>query len=425
MQRLWIAALLIGCSTPSPPPRPEGGPAATEAPRATPPPTVEDARAFYAAQPRHLRPVPHQDPPGGLPDLRSATCGSCHVAIYEEWAISTHARAWTDDPQFQAELHKPREGGGDVGWMCVNCHTPLENQLERLVGRLDGGALDRPITVANPSFDAALQSDAIGCATCHVRDGAVLGPYGDSAAPHPVRRADELLSVDVCTRCHQASVTMASIQLACAFETGDEWRAGPWDDEGATCQTCHMPAVERPLVEGGPVRATRRHWFGGSLLAKKPEFAPALEALQSVYPDGLVASWAAPPEIGAGGGSLHIALVNEHAGHMLPTGDPERFLLVGATILRAGEEVWRGGVRIGQTWRWYPAPEKLDDNRLLPRERRVVDLAVPALPPGDYELVLEASKWRLSPENLAFHHLEGKTVAGRTFHREGQTLQIR
>lgn len=414
MRPLLIALLLLGCTSPEP----------VSAP-APPLLDVEDARAFYASQPPYLRPLPHQATPEGLPDLRAATCGGCHVAIYQEWRISTHARAWEDDPQFQAELHKSRKPGEDVGWLCINCHTPLENQLEQVVAKLQEGALDRPVYVANPEYDPVLQDEAITCATCHVRDGVVLGPYGDTASPHATRKAPELLEVGVCTSCHQASVLLPSIDLACAFETEEEWRAGPYDEEGLTCQGCHMPAIDRPLMPGFPIRATRRHWFGGSLIAKKPEFVAELKALQEHFPEGLALRWAEEPALGAGGGTLKVELENANAGHMLPTGDPERFLRVEASLHRGEVEVWRTGLRIGQTWQWDPSPKRLGDNRLAPRERRVVELNVPPLPAGDYELVLEASKWRLSQENLDYHDLGGKTLAGRPTHREARRLQIR
>ena len=53
--------------------------------------------------------------------------------------------------------------------------------------------------------------------------------------------------------------------LACVFDTGNEFEASPYADEGKTCPACHMPEVERPLMAGFPPRMTRRHWFGGSL----------------------------------------------------------------------------------------------------------------------------------------------------------------
>ncbi len=413
-----IAALvlLVGCGTAAPP---------VPTPTATPAPTVADARAFYASQPSYFQPVPHQEPPVGLPDLRAETCGACHRAIYDEWKVSTHARAWEDDPQFQAELHKSREGDGDVGWLCVNCHTPLENQLPRLVAGVRGDALDQPIYVDNPSFDPVLQDDAITCAVCHVRDGAVLGPFGSDAAPHPVKKAPELLAVETCTVCHQASVHLPSIGLACAFETGDEWRAGPYDDEGRTCQSCHMPEVQRPLVDGGAERATRRHWFGGSLIPKKPAFEAEVAALRAIYPEGLAVAWAEEPVLAATGGTVRVAIENAQAGHMLPTGDPERFLRIEVRLVRAEEVLAAESARIGQRWEWHPVAKKLDDNRLKPRERRVLDFALPAAPPGEYTLQLEASKWRLSEENLAYHDLVGKTVAGRRVFFDERPIVVR
>ena len=78
---------------------------------------LAEARAFSATQPYYLQAADSGGVPAGLPDLRASTCGECHRDIYAEWQISTHARAYLDDPQFQAELHKSRLGDNDVGWM--------------------------------------------------------------------------------------------------------------------------------------------------------------------------------------------------------------------------------------------------------------------------------------------------------------------
>ena len=118
-------------------PTPAPQPPSSEA--APPDATLADAEAFYAKQPRYLRPLPHSETPTGLANTRSETCGACHVAIYDEWATSTHAHAWTDDAQFMAELEKSKEQG--VDWMCVNCHTPVLTQLEQVVVGLELGPL--------------------------------------------------------------------------------------------------------------------------------------------------------------------------------------------------------------------------------------------------------------------------------------------
>ena len=168
------------------------------------------AAAFYESRPLYERPHPYTEIPVGLPDLRAATCGACHTEIYKEWQLSTHRRAWLDDAQFMEELAKSRgahnesDEQNDVGWMCVNCHTPLVNQLPELVIGLENDDISKPIYAKNPSFDPVLQLDAITCATCHVQNGIVYGPFGDTDAPHPVAKGDYLLTEENCIRCHQA-----------------------------------------------------------------------------------------------------------------------------------------------------------------------------------------------------------------------------
>ena len=409
-----LALFLAGCA---PTPHPSAAPV-----------NLDDARAFSATMPSYLQSRPSSPVPSGLPNVRAETCGTCHVEIYAEWKISTHARAWLDDAQFQAELSKPREGGGDVSWMCVNCHTPSDGQLPRLVARLEDGKLDRPVYINNPDFDEVFQREAVSCATCHVADGAVLGPYGDTNAPHAVKKDERLNSTAVCETCHQASVTFESLNLACTFNTGAELKDGPWDDEGYRCQSCHMPEVERPLVAGGPVRVTRRHWFGGSLIPKSPAFTEELAALAEFYPPGLSVGWSALPEALPAGQPVELTLnySNQGAGHKLPTGDPERFLLITAEARDSeGGLLAQLNERIGAIYQWYPTVKLLSDNRLLPREQRQSALRFTAPTEGGPVTVrYEASRWRISPENLAYHQLEGKVVPGQTFASEERSLPL-
>ena len=93
-------------------------------------------------------------------------------------------------------------------------------------------------------------------------------------------------------------------------------------------------------------------------------------------------------------GELRFTLINARAGHMLPSGDPERYLDVRATLLDgSGGTVSSQRWRIGQTWVWSPVAEKTGDNRLNVGERRELSWT-----PG----TLGASV-RLSPENLDYH----------------------
>lgn len=391
---------------------------------------VRAADAFAASQPLYLQPFPYTPVPDGIADLRPETCGACHAEIYEEWRVSTHARAW-EDAQFQAELEKQHVTGlfgtkADARWMCVNCHIPLVNQQEERVVALRGGEVHRPVKVRNPQFMPDLVDSAIGCATCHVRGGVVYGPYGDTAAPHPVARDDGLLRPDVCLRCHQAEAEFPKLNLVCVFRTGAEWEGGPWDEEGRTCQTCHMPEVERPLVAGGPPRPTRRHWFGGSLIPKHPDYEAEIAPLRDVYPDGLELELVPPPSLPPGGRArVEVRGTNAHAGHLLPTGDPERFIEVEVRARDgAGGLLAEAKHRIGSRYEWYPEVKLLEDNRLKLREERRWALEFDVPEGGEVRVEVVASKHRLTEETMAYHHLDGRYVAGRRFYERTFVLPV-
>ncbi len=391
---------------------------------------VEKARAFYRSQPRYLRPVLGDARVPGLTDLRAATCGTCHAEIYAEWRISTHARAWKDDAQFQEELKKHVGGAGasDASWMCWNCHTPFEAQLERLVVGLESGHRGKPEYIANPAFDPKLQLEAITCATCHVRDGVIVGPYGDTVGPHPVRKDPALLSSGVCIECHQASANLDDVALACVFDTGLEHSNTDGAKAGETCQSCHMPEVFRALSSYPPTspRKGRRHFFGGSLIPKHPSFEKDIAKMRPFFKDGLAVEWVELPEKLVGGSKTKVrfAATNAEAGHMLPTGDPERYITIDVVATDdEGKEIGRSSERIGAVYRWEPL-EKLADTRLAPKERREYEMELAAPKSGAVTLTLVASKWRISPENFAYHELAGRYVAGNPFLKLETKLSI-
>jgi hypothetical protein len=410
--------------------------------------TVEQALAFYESRPQYERPIAHSEVPEGLSDYRSETCGGCHQEIYREWSISTHRRAWLDDAQFQEELAKSRRqtgaGPGDVSWLCVNCHTPMVNQLERLVVGLEGDAISKPLYVDNPTFDPVAQLDAIGCASCHVRDGTVLGPYGDTKAPHPTKKADSLLTEEVCTRCHQAEQFYASENLACLFSTGREWEGSQAARQGQPCQHCHMPEVKRKLAEAFdlPERVTRRHWFGGSMIPKQPKFEPEIAAIREHYPDGIRITLepatdalrelakarpglaevdqkiadARRVECSAKGCSDVVVVMKNLTGHSMPTGDPERHVDVEVRA-RIGEKVVAAAwTRIGSRYAWWPETKLLADTRLEPDSPQALRLLVPNDPRVQIEV--RAQKQRMYKEAFEHHALEGRYVRGREFLRQ-------
>lgn len=385
--------LQLACSSSIPPVVPE-------VPAAPPPvalPTTEAdifaaAGSFNATRPQYEQPLGDgRKAVPGLPSLSASTCAACHTEIAAEWHTSIHAVAWIDR-QFQEEITKSGNR-----WLCVNCHAPLQVQQEQLAIGLVDGDVERPILVDNPAYDAALRDEGITCAACHVRDGVIHGPGLGGDAPHPVKADPDYRSGALCIRCHQAEATYPGKNFVCTFNTGDEWRAGPYDEEGTTCVTCHMPTIRRPAAVGGPERSVGRHWWRGSGIPKVPGRYPPPEA----NPFGLEMS--ASIEAGV----LEVTAVNANAGHMLPSGDPERRVHIDATYLDAtgatlGEKRWT----FGQIWTWSP-PTKHSDNRLAPRESRAL---TEPLPVGTASVALSATNERMSEKNAAYHDLEGYPV---------------
>src|SRR5262249_28728056 len=210
--------------------------------------------------------------------------------------------------------------------------------------------------------------EAITCAVCHVRDGVVWGPWGDSQAPHPVRRDPSLLDGENCASCHQATAAYSDT-LVCSLDTAKEWRAGPYRAQGRTCTHCHMPEVRRPVAAGGPERNSRRHLFFGSKIPKEMTLPESERRFYDLYSSALAV------EIARNGPPWKLVLKNARAGHMLPTGDPERFIVVKSELLDAsGRVIGRDTHRIGQEWVWNPKARKISDNRLRPLEAREIDL---------------------------------------------------
>ncbi len=309
----------------------------------------------------------------GLPGLHARSCGQCHPAVAAEWAVSTHAAAWTDT-QFQAELHKDPE----VGWLCLNCHTPLANQQPRTI--VEGTPLRSPKVTLNPSFDATLRDEGVTCLACHWRPEGIASARPGVVAPHPTVHDPSFGRDATCTVCHQATARLEDA-LVCHFNTGAEKVEAGVEKQ---CADCHMPAVARGSRQG------RSHVWPGSGLSKHPEVhVPGLNGL-----DVEDVRWGDDRR-------LTFALVNARAGHKLPSGDPERYLEVRAVLQSAaGEEVSAQKWRIGQTWVWSPQAKQVGDNRLSVGERRAFEWR----PEGRGESVrLTVEHVRLSPENLAYH----------------------
>ena len=257
--------------------------------------------------------IPFQKIPEGLTSLKAESCGQCHREIYDEWKTSIHAHAY-EDPFFQAYWKKDKHI-----WVCLNCHTPLENQQPTLIKDIPRGRVEKATQEPNPHFDAALQKESITCAACHVRDGVILGPFDDSAAPHPTKFDPSFRTAQFCSRCHNVVSGPAQFYNVGPCGTYAEYEGKYFMQErGFICQSCHMPEIDRPVAENSPIRRGRQHlWRGGH----DPDMVKRAVAIQ-VRAD--------PPAPKPGEQvTVTLTLMNAGAGHKIPTGDPDRSLYGG------------------------------------------------------------------------------------------------
>lgn len=338
-------------------------------------------------------PIPHQEVPEGLVSLKSEDCGVCHQEHYDEWKLATHAHAWSD-LQFQAELKKESSP-----FMCINCHIPLQNQQEEIVTGLINGDIYKPVKKKNPYFDKTLQQEGINCASCHVRNNEIIGTMGTGMAPHKVRVAPELLSENLCNSCHNANAVITPT-LACTFQTGDEWKAGPFYGE-KNCISCHMEEVNRSIVRGFPERKSHRHFFSGSGIPKFDTVKTTMLNGYEFYPEKVAKSYTANEEL-----QFDFRLKNENAGHRVPTGDPERFFIIEIKLKNeVGKVIKTESYRIGEEWEWYPVAKKISDTNVYPGEERSFNLKTILKDKGNYTLSTKVTKHRLNKENADVNKL--------------------
>jgi hypothetical protein len=337
--------------------------------------------------------VPNQKVPKGLSSLSAKECGACHEKHYKEWQMSTHAHAWTD-LQFQAELKKESSP-----FMCINCHIPLQNQQDSIVLGLIDGDIYQPVKKVNPQFDKSLQQEGINCASCHVRNNVIVGPTGTKKAPHETVKNPDFLSESLCISCHNATAVITPT-LACTFETADEWKAGPYAEK-QNCISCHMPEVQREVVRGFGERKSHYHTFAGSGIPKFDSVTTNTLNGLAFYPSVVQSSYPIGDSI-----RYSFEIKNEFAGHKVPTGDPERFVLVQFHLKDAKNNLITADTNyIGEHWEWYPKAKKLSDNNLLPKEIRAYEFAALVQEAGKYMLTVIVTKHRMNDKTAEYNKL--------------------
>jgi len=393
---------------------------------------------IFVVDERFAWPVDTSQTPAVLGNLSAAECAACHPDFFAEWQTTIHSQAWTD-PYFQVDW--AFDGAQPV---CRLCHTPLDRQQPRAVAGYRDKAKWDPVLADNPDFDPGLQHEGVTCAACHYRDGAIVGVLGTTDAPHPVRRLED--PNQVCVRCHVVEGdrwdtfwrfppcgTVAEIESTLRTPLGERDRDyltrlmkntdtdssvrngkpfGPplpevmtegksgevtvKDSRELGCVQCHMPLVQRTLVEGGRVRVARQHlWRGGH----DPEMVRK----------ALTIEFAELRQTNREARRFRLTLANTGAAHYVPTGTPDRQLTVYLRLLDAeGNVLVEQQDTLKRTIMWRPFIVDLRDTRLVRWQPRHFDLEVPATSGAvtveaevRYHLLAESRRRRIGYENRA------------------------
>lgn len=301
-------------------------------------------------------PFPVGEVPEALGSLSAQNCSACHIGAHSSWEVGSHASSARSEP-WRTVAHEAADP------QCSSCHLPLAEQWDEWNGD------------ANPRFSATLATEGVTCATCHVRDGAVIAGRPGVQAPHPTKWSPQLGESSMCASCHQLEVQGAERPL---YDTFGEWTRSPQGKAGVTCQACHS----------GPGASTAQL---GSDHGPHARRGAGLTALIEVASLDVVRG--GEPVLGL------VRLQNTGAGHHIPTGSPFAGLRIRAAIeIGTDKGPWRSEELVHdlvQTISAEPPYTQTEDTRLAAGEEREValSLSLPAdAPPGKAELVLTISR---------------------------------
>lgn len=287
------------------------------------------------------------------PFAQPSACRGCHGGFdlagsaFDTWAGSPMAHA-AKNPLFLAALTEAEKDAPGTGDLCLRCHAPAAWMEGRCVPT-DGSAL-------------LPEDTGVTCAVCHRMDPSpwrrngqytvaddidYRGLLEDPQAPHRVRTSAWMAEGALCGACHDLRNPLVERKDLDGRPMGHhfpeqltytEWATSAFAAEGETCQSCHMPAGEGPVAEGGPVRPARKshELMGGNVFllraiaflepglglseqlirgqARAEAMLRRAARLELVAPEGEVAR----------GSEVRLTFrVTNLTGHKLPTGYPD------------------------------------------------------------------------------------------------------
>lgn len=325
----------------------------------------------------------------------SETCGTCHKAIYREFAFgfgsdirykptslptkpgekltmpanvsaTATAHAFAGVESFPVHAREAEEEGKS----CNVCHFPEPFAIPDM---------NTPEMVKPKARPKGKEAGGLTCASCHLTpEMKIRGPYSVNA-PHETVKDPAIQTAAMCAYCHSMGKRVPGKQT----QTFLEWRED-FNKPGLGrqhCQDCHMPRTVRKVAEDfdNPERAVARHlWTGGR---SQQRLASALSMAIT------------QPDEGKPGLTFHV--INVGAGHSVPTGSNRRAIYLNVEILD------KKGRRVAQN-EWMFAPwygNRPDDKKFLEEDKKRPDAiaATQADAQGPHEAGIRAGEERILP----------------------------
>jgi hypothetical protein len=249
----------------------------------------------------------------------SDRCLSCHKQLYLQYEASAMAKAqilpWDQAEYFKILLPHLRKNPDmkELEGACIRCHAPL--------AYLAGDVPPPEKGKADP------KADGVACDLCHTMTGYLgnqpyngnyrvepgetkFGPrkevesYHHDSAFRPIQT-----SAQMCGTCHDET----SFYGAWVKETYQEWKESAYAKGNIQCMDCHeLPARGRASPMGPERSDVAQHLFMGG---NSPEWMNGA-AIIRIYPQAA--------EISRGSDlTFQIVVINQRAGHCIPTGSTE------------------------------------------------------------------------------------------------------
>jgi hypothetical protein len=295
-------------------------------------------------------------------------CAECHNKMHDEWSASTHARARRSPAYLEM-----RERSGGAG--CDDCHAPLAKRLrpgdlapdEGVTCEVCHNIKQVEVRRTGPGFVLQLGHVKYG-PLCDAKDH-----YFHNMGCSPLHAQGEL-----CAGCHLYYRALAGGGELPVFTEYEEWTEGPY--QAKECQSCHMPETRTEVADGAGERDGVGHH---GLLGEQQDLRGR--------------ALAASATVSAIGSRIRVDLVikNVGAGHMVPTGLPERRVIARVVTVsptgaqHATVEHGFGRILVDETGKrvpFYLATRVASDDRIPPDGSRKLRLELDAPDSGELHI---------------------------------------